>query len=183
MLRSCYNLYIIYLNSHNKGLFMKKLPSWGTLKAYYPALPASTVFKQIGGKVELNHDIGVFDNACAIRVSKALNDSGSVYKIPFFKALGDNGKFEAQVSSGKNKNWYIFRVKMLIKHLSENYGTPETYTPAEYTQKIKGRKGIIIYEVNGWSDASGHADLWNGVNCVYQGYGDVSHKIYFWEAS
>jgi hypothetical protein len=162
---------------------MKKLPTWDVLKGNYPALAAPAVFKQIGGKVELNYDIGVFENACATRVSKALNDSGSQHKIKFFKALGANGKFEAQVSSGKNKNWYIFRVQMLIKHLSENYGSPETFTPTEYTQKIKGRKGIIIYEVNGWSNASGHADLWNGSSCVYQGYGDVSHKIYFWEAS
>jgi len=162
---------------------MKKLPKWDVLKGNYPALPAPVVFKQIGGKVELNFDIGVFENACAIRVSKALNQSGGLHKIPFFKDAGPNGRFEAQVSSGKNKNWYIFRVKMLIKYLTKNYGAPEVFTPAKYKKEINGRKGIIIYEVNGWSNATGHADLWNGLNCVYQGYGDVSHKIYFWTAS
>lgn len=162
---------------------MEKLPSSSVLKGNYPALSAPLAFKQKGGKVELNYDIGVFENACTTLDSKVLNESGGLHKIPFFKALGSNGKLEAQVSSGKNKNWYIFRVKILIKHLSESYGSPETFTPSEYTQKIKGQKGIIIYEVNGWSNATGHADLWNGSSCVYQGYGDVSHKVYFWEVS
>ena len=79
---------------------MNKLPEWKNLKDAYPALPAGTVFKQIGGKVELNYDIGVFGNACATRVSKALNFSGAAHKIPFYKSIGPNGKYEAQVSSG-----------------------------------------------------------------------------------
>ncbi|WP_205472651.1 hypothetical protein [Agarivorans sp. Alg241-V36] len=82
---------------------MAKLPSWDVLSSNYPSLPASTVFKQIGGKVELNYDMGIFGNACATRVSKALNGSGSLHKIPFYKAVGPNGKYEGQVSSGKNK--------------------------------------------------------------------------------
>ena len=36
---------------------MNKLPEWNTLKSNYPALSAPVVFKQIGGKVELNFDI------------------------------------------------------------------------------------------------------------------------------
>jgi hypothetical protein len=39
---------------------MINLPAWNTLQKNYPALPAPAVFKKIGGKVELNHDIGVF---------------------------------------------------------------------------------------------------------------------------
>ena len=48
---------------------------------------------------------------------------------------------------------------------------------------LQGRKGIIIYEVSGWADATGHADLWDGSKCVYKGYGSVSHKVSFWQAS
>lgn len=136
-----------------------KLPKWNVLKTLYPALDAGTVFKDIGGKVELNYDIGVFSNACATRVSKALNGAGSVHSIPFFKEIGPNGKLEAQVSSGKNRNWYIFRVKMLMKHLISKYGKPEKFSPSEYKTELKRRKGIIIFEVTGWSDATGHADL------------------------
>jgi hypothetical protein len=162
---------------------MNKLPEWKNLKDAYPALPAGTVFKQIGGKVELNYDIGVFGNACATRVSKALNFSGAAHKIPFYKSIGPNGKYEAQVSSGKNKNWYIFRVKVMTKYLTEKYGEPEQLTPAEHEAELQGRKGIIIYEVSGWADATGHADLWDGSKCVYKGYGSVSHRVSFWQAS
>jgi len=147
---------------------MNKLPKWNELKSNYPSLPAPAVFKQIGGKVELNFDMGIFGNACATRVSRALNMSGGVHLIPFYKAIGPNGKFEGQVSSGKNKNWYIFRVKILIKYLTEKYGKPDIYSPAEHEKSLNGRNGIIIYEVHGWSDATGHADLWESTKCVYK---------------
>lgn len=160
-----------------------KLPKWEILKAYYPALEANAVFKGVGGKVEYNYDIGVFSNACATRVSKALNGAGGAYVIPFFKAVSPNGKLEAQVSSGKNKNWYIFRVKMLVKHLTTRYGAPEEFSPPEYKTKLKDRKGIIVFQVAGWSDATGHADLWDGGKCLWKGYGGLANKILFWEAS
>lgn len=160
-----------------------KLPKWDVLKIHYPAFEAGTVFKNIGGKVELNYDIRVFKNACATRVSKALNGAGGVHLIPFFKAIGPNGKLEAQVSSGKNKNWYIFRVKMLVQHLTSRYGKPEESKPSEYKTKLSGRKGIIVFEVTGWSDATGHADLWDGSKCLWKGYGGLANKVLFWEAS
>ncbi|MGD8908947.1 MAG: hypothetical protein PVI92_06320 [Chromatiales bacterium] len=77
-----------------------KLPKWNALKVHYPALDASTVFKNIGGKVELNHDIGVFSNACATRVSKALNGIGGVHSIPYFQDIGPNGKLARMFHPG-----------------------------------------------------------------------------------
>ncbi|GLQ71506.1 type VI secretion system amidase effector protein Tae4 [Vibrio penaeicida] len=159
-----------------------QLPNWETLNRNFPNLPAATVFTQIGGKVALNYEIGVFKNACATRISKALNGSGGRHKIPYYKAVGPNGRMEAQVSSGKNKNWHIFRVKILIKYLTEKYGSPSTYIPSEYKKEISGKKGIIIFEVNGWDDATGHADLWDGEDCVYASYDSSAHRILFWEA-
>jgi len=159
------------------------LPNWESMRSNYPAFPAQVVFRQIGGKVEVNYELGVFSNACAIRVSKALNSCGLEHKIPAYKSFGPDGKMSLQVSSGKHKNWYIFRVKILTKFLTEKYSEPEEYETNEYFESIKGRKGIIIYQVNGWSDATGHADLWLGDKCIYQGYASVSHKVLFWECS
>lgn len=161
---------------------MTGLPNWDVLKNHYPAQPAAVVFKQIGGKVEFNYSIRVFENACATRVSRALNYSGEGHKIPRYRAVGPNGKFEVQVSSGANKLWYIFRVKILKKYLTERYGAPDVYEPVQHREKLQGRRGIIIYEVSGWSDATGHADLWDGTKCVYQGYGNVANTVLFWEA-
>jgi hypothetical protein len=158
------------------------LPDWNILKANFPAKPAGDVFQAIGGKVLHNYQIGVFSNACSTRVSAALNESGKIHEIPFFKDTGITGTPQAQVSSGANKKWYIFRVKMLIKYLTQRYGKPEEFLPEEYQQKIACRKGIIVFEVKGWSDATGHADLWDGSACLWHGYDDVAHKILFWEA-
>jgi len=162
---------------------MNKLPKWEVLKGYYPAQKAEDVFKLIGGKVELNFDMGVFNNACATRVSRALNASGGIHVIPYFEDIGPSGKMESQVSSGRNKQWHIFRVKMLVKHLTKFYGKSEELKPYEYKEKVKGRKGIIVFEVSGWSDATGHADLWDGYRCLWKGYGGVADKVLFWEAS
>lgn len=75
---------------------------------------------------------------------EALNGSGGKHKIPYYKAVGPNGRMEAQVSSGKNKNWHIFRVKILIKYLTEKYGSPSTYIPSEYKKEISGKK-VLLY--------------------------------------
>ncbi|MBL1277127.1 MAG: hypothetical protein COB30_013675 [Ectothiorhodospiraceae bacterium] len=108
---------------------MNKMPKWEVLKSHYPIQEAGYVFKKIGGKAELNYDIGVFSNACATRVSKALNGTGGIHLVPYFKDINPNGKVESQVSSGKNKQWYIFRVRILVKHLIDKYGKPEEIKP------------------------------------------------------
>ena len=165
------------------GVENMKLPKWNLLKANYPASDAGTVFTNIGGKVAINYNIGVFSNACATRVSQALNGVGGVHKVKYFKDTSPNGNVEAQVSSGKNKNWYIFRVKMLVKYLKDKYSKPEIFTSSNYKTELAGRKGIIVYVVSGWSDATGHADLWDGSKCLWQDYGTNANEIFFWEAS
>lgn len=60
---------------------------------------------------------------------------------------------------------------------------PDAYSPEEYAKNLSGRKGIIIYEVHGRTDATGHADLWDGEKCVYQDYGSASQNVLFWQVS
>ncbi len=79
---------------------MKKSPKWDELLKNYPNKDAKTIFTDIGGKVKLNYDIGVFKNACATRVSKALNFSPGLHDIPYFKTKNSNGNDIVQVSSG-----------------------------------------------------------------------------------
>lgn len=160
---------------------MRKLPEWQRLSKYYPAHQASMVAHLIGGKVKLNYDIGVFSNFCAIRVSRALNMSGQ--PIPFIEDIGFRGKLESQVSSGANGRWHIFRVRQLVKYLNRQYGRPEIHGPGVHEQAVRHRKGIIVYEVHQWTDASGHADLWDGTQCLWKGYGSVATNVLFWQAS
>lgn len=160
---------------------MKKLPSWTLLVKNFPNKSAAEVFTEIGGKVKLNYEIGVFSNACATRISRALNLSGDEHSIPFYKTTDSNGNDVVQVSSGGKKNWYIYRVKVISKYLNETYGPGKMIDPYSYKKDLAGKKGIVIFEVSGWSDATGHADLWDGSHCVGSDYGDQSSKIYFWE--
>lgn len=151
---------------------MKALPAWQRLSTHYPAHEAGVVAGMIGGKVKLNYDSRVFTNFCAIRVSRALNLSG--HQIPYIKD---------QTSSGSDGRWYIFRVRTLIKHLEAQYGKPDIIQPAAHKTALKSRRGIIIFEVNVWTDASGHADLWDSQRCLWKGYADVASKILFWAAA
>lgn len=49
--------------------------------------------------------------------------------------------------------------------------------------KYYSAKGVIMFEVSGWGDASGHFTLWDGSNLIYPG--DLEHdnpnsdKYYF----
>jgi hypothetical protein len=161
---------------------VKKLPIWTELLKNFPNKEAKEVFAEIGGKVKLNYDIGVFKNACSTRISKALNYSLGGHEIPFFKTKDSDGNDVVQVSSGGKKLWYIYRVKALIEYLTLTYGTPKVVDVGKYKQMLKAKKGIIIFEVKGWSDASGHADLWDGSKVVGTDYGAKAHNILFWES-
>ena len=161
---------------------MKTLPKWELLIQHFPNKPAGDVFTEIGGKVKLNYDIGVFSNACATRISKALNYSGEEHKIPFYKTKDSNGNDVVQVSSGGKKYWYIYRVKVISQYLGEVYGPPKMIPNDSYRDHLRGKRGIIVFEVSGWSDATGHADLWNGNQAVGSDYGGKSSKILFWES-
>ena len=111
-------------------------------------LSVAEVGEKIGGKVGLNIKNGTFKNACAIRMSYAFNKAGK--KI---------SKTDGAVSSGEDKNWYLYRVKDFINFLKSNYSDTETTTDIS---TFKGKKGVIVFEDCGWSDATGHVYLYDG---------------------
>ena len=112
------------------------------------------------------------ENSCAIRVSRSLNYSG--HKV---KYIPPN-----LTVSGGDGNWYIYRVKELVKYLRSSYGEPDIVVESKpYQNSFKNKKGIIVFEVDGWSDASGHATLWNGVTCSDKCYYPISKKVMLWE--
>ena len=145
-----------------------KRPEFSKMKVAYPKGSAEEVFKLIGGKILANN----FANSCAIRVSRSLNYSGHSIKYipPNLTVSGSDGK------------WYIYRVKELIKYLKANYGEPDTTVVNKPHQvKFKGKNGIIIFEVDAWDDASGHATLWDGSTCSDKCYFPLSKKVMLWE--
>jgi hypothetical protein len=60
----------------------------------------------------------------------------------------------------------FFRVKNLIAFLNQRWGKPEIIQyPPSGGGALKSKSGLILFEVTGWSDAEGHATLWNGSSC------------------
>lgn len=130
-------------------------------------LSVKEVGDKIGGKVKLNIDNGTFKNACAIRMSYAFNYSGKEIK-----------KSDGNVSSGADKKWYLYRVNDFINFLDANYSNKEETTNISTFQ---GKKGVIVFKDCGWSDATGHVDLYDGYSVEGSDYSNVAKKMYLYK--
>lgn len=154
---------------------MRRLPSFAALVAAYPnqALPAD-VFALIGGHVQQNN----FPNSCVVRISRALNYSGQ----PIHRGV------HALTVSGADHKWYAFRVAEFETYMRHEYGAPQVQADAAKDTgptprtAFAGRRGVIAFRVKGWSNATGHFDLWNGARCVHEDYFDRANHVSLWEA-
>lgn len=123
----------------------------------------------IGGKVKTNIDAGFFENACAIRMSYVLNKSGvSIPSLP------------KETVSGSDSSQYIYRVKELIQFLRFKMGKPDKLIHNPKASDFSGAKGLLVFEVTGWTDAAGHATLWDGSRCSDHCYFPRAAKAHFW---
>lgn len=134
----------------------------------------SGVGTKIGGKVNYNINVipegkGRFENACAIRLSYVLNRTAN--KVPYISG---------QTVSGKDGNWHIFKVKTLIVYLKKIYGEPDKTIDNPTIAKFSSYKGILVFEVDEWVDASGHATIWDGAHCSDKCYFPISKRAYIW---
>ncbi|MBW7982497.1 type VI secretion system amidase effector protein Tae4 [Enterobacillus tribolii] len=130
-----------------------------SLRIYDPADPAAKVAEVVGGYVEknINHSDPNqrWSNTCAVRMSYILNETG--VRIP---------RIRGKTVSGEDKRQYFFRVRDLIVFLKGQWGPPEVVEyPPEDGGVLAGKKGLILFEISGWSDALGHASLYNGELC------------------
>ncbi len=135
----------------------------------------SAVGTKIGGKVDFNiNEVpvgkGRFENACAIRLSYVLNRNG--VKIPYINA---------QTVSGKDGSWYIYKVYTLIKFLRMKFGDPDVTFKKPTEISFSKHKGILVFEVDAWRDATGHATIWDGSHCSDKCYFPLSQKAYLWK--
>ena len=132
--------------------------AWAAAQRIYSATtPDARVAQIVGGSVAVNiqnpDPKQRWKNTCAVRLSYILNHSGLL--IP---------REPGQTVSGADKKQYYFRVKYLLNFLERCWGNAEVvdYPPVN---ALKGKKGVIIFEVTGWSDARGHATLYDGTSC------------------
>jgi len=126
------------------------------------------VKRKIGGNVNASW----ITNTCVIRMSYAFNKSFS--PIP-------NGWAGLTTVKGGDGKRYAFRVAEFKPYLVGKYGKPDVTgtTAAEFS----GKKGIIMFDVQGWSDATGHFDLWDGSQARNHEYFAQSSKVYLWSCA
>lgn len=128
-------------------------------RIYDPANPGAKVAKVIGGNVEKNinnpNATQRWDNTCAVRMSYILGQAGLL--IP---------AIQGQTVSGADQRKYFFRVRDLISFLKQHWGEADVVKyPPSGGGVLAGKQGVILFEVSGWSDALGHATLFDGKAC------------------
>ena len=164
--------------THSENLISRKgdedkreaLPSFDKMWSSFPTGSAEDVKKFIGGKV--NYDW--IKNTCAIRMSRVLNYTG--HPIPFTKTSKDQ-----LTVSGADKKWYFFRISTLRPFIEKKFGAPDVkFTPPYDMNELKKHKGIILFDVDVWKDATGHFTLWNGTRAADKSFFKEAKAVYLW---
>ena len=148
---------------------MPCLPSVGALWSQYPSdEDPEAVKKAIGGNV----NAAWITNTCTVRLSRALNYSGAPIR---------HGMHGMLTVSGGDHKWYGIRVKEMAVYLEKTYGAPSFKATGDLKSACMGKKGIIRFVVNGWSDATGHFDIWNFGSIRHHEYFAQASEVYIWE--
>jgi hypothetical protein len=157
-----------------------KIPDFDLLSREYPDYwnfpKPEMVRNYIGGETK-DRDI---TNTCTIRLSHAMNASGA----PIPRVWDDIVN-----RRGKNKKYYIIRVKNFRTWMEHTFGKPDhdfqKKTGTAFDRgKIQGREGVIAFEI-GFKDATGHVDLWYQDKFSHErdagkDYFFLAHRISLW---
>ncbi|MEO1656126.1 MAG: type VI secretion system amidase effector protein Tae4 [Pseudomonadota bacterium] len=141
-----------------------------------PGGTVEEINKLVGGHVELND----FENMCAVRMSRALNYAGwpvpPHYKHKVMKTFS---------VGGADKKWYMFRVRELRNYLIRELGKPDVARPSKkWSTDVRidflKRRGIIIFDVPDWKNATGHVTLWKDDKPADREYFEKATKVELW---
>lgn len=131
------------------------------------------VWREIGGMVEVNGNLpldqGRWTNACAVRLSFALNKAGTI--IP---------RIRRKTVSGADRAQYYYRVTDMENFLHDYLGPSDIAitdgTGNQYDLPDTG--GIVMMDFPN-SSFTGHVTLWNGKSTV-DGSNIGGYKVLFW---
>lgn len=134
----------------------------------YPTL--RSVHTYIGGALKKNIDVPGFEgdngNTCAVRMSRALNYGNFPLSTKLIHTLKLNS------ISGEDKLNYLFRVRELKIYLASALGTTPVKITKNFASAFHKQKGIVAFDVAGWSNASGHVALWDGTSFLEPDHDD-----------
>ena len=142
------------------------IPALPSMWSVYPTGSSTAVKKKIGGNV----DAGYIANTCVIRVSYCFN----ACREPIPGSFG--GLLTVRGGDGKR---YALRVKEFKEFLQSKYRPADIH--GKDRSSVEGKTGLIMFDVTGWSDATGHFDLWDGSACRGSDYFDKASDVYLWE--
>ena len=161
-------------------------PRFSDVWTHYPHKSAAPdVYKSVGGNIyELFKENPIaYENACALRLSQAFNNGGLTItaQAKGYKVKGGDGKL------------YLLRVNDMIQFVLANFGKPDLVIAPNgknIIAEFRGKRGVLIFQVKGWNNATGHVTLWDGADCgdhcyfeheTLFGIGPETTKISFWE--
>lgn len=175
------------------------------MQKHYPAghVKTEVLYNQmLGGRFKNAHLNPAYENTCAVRMSYALNRSG--LKLGAAPSSGgditapDGYRYWIRVSDLKPYLVKQFRgadeeLKLpaipaaLIGNpsaMSAQFKSRVAQAKAWLDDKLAGRNGIVVFDVTGWGNATGHFTLWNGVEMTlaYAAPHDNpnNNEYYFW---
>ena len=174
---------------HNDPLGDTLPMTYSVLEANYPTTGTpEEMYNSVGGDVAsvFNYnqkkygDDNQYGNTCALRMSVALNKSSNDIDTDVKNSKGQTMYTE----KGEDGKDYALRKSDLKDYMKGEYGKADISTKStdkDFDKKvadIKGQKGVIVYDVTGWSDATGHITIYNGNgNCGHDCYFPDSDKI------
>jgi len=122
------------------------------------AMAAPDVYELVGGDVARHRRANpeAYTNACALRMSRAFNHGG--YAIPRGTIIPATPIYRVRGDDGQP---YIMRVDDIIHFVKHNWGSADKVLQPAQAGQLAGLKGLIVMEVSGWSDATGHVTLWD----------------------
>ncbi len=184
-----------YWENPNLVIQQQNLPSYDDFYNEFPLknggmMPSSEVYQLVGGQLYNSHlaNPSGYSNACAIRVSRALNYSGVI--VPNIPGQTEKG--------ADNKNYFL-SAKNLNAWMEKTFGKPtgsNRLTGAQggingknFPDLLQDKQGVYIMIANypgpNYFGATGHADIMeNGTcpddRCYFNATGGV-HFINVWE--
>ncbi len=125
------------------------------------------------------------ENTCTIRLSFALNYAG-IPGLPVDRSLvGAKRKINyiTDKTDPQKGFAYIYRVDEFADYMLKKYGKPQIWAKKTDNPRtaVWGKKGIILFVVKGWDNATGHFDLWDGEKAAHEDYFDQATDVFLWQ--